>query len=121
MDLERFYKRVGIKLAIVPATQALKAADRDLIKTAWESLHAVLDVNELTRNTADDPVPEELADPLIDMVAATLVDDFGLGEPRRSAIRGEGLFGLPAASPAERRLRKVLSLPGLEKSHNEFY
>jgi len=121
MELERYYKRVGSKLAILGAKQAMQPEDRDTIKHAWLTLHAMLDKNGLALDGPDEEIPDHVADPLIDMLAAILVDDFGIADPRRSAIRGEGLFGLPNASPAERRLRKVLAVPGLEVKHNEYF
>jgi len=43
------------------------------------------------------------------MVAAVSVDDFMLGEPKRTQIASEGALGLPTTSPAERQLRKILA------------
>jgi len=119
MELERFYRAVGLKLTIVAGSQPMQADDRDTIHHAWASLHAMLDENGLAIDGPDKPVPDQIVDPMIDMLAATLVDQFGLTEPRRTQIRGEGMFGI--GSPAERRLRKVLAVPGLDIKHNEYF
>jgi hypothetical protein len=118
---EMFFRRVGQKLAIVSASDPMTAADREVILNGYMAVHSTLTAFDLYPGAVEDEVRDDLADALIDATAAVLVDVFGIQEPRRSAIRAEGLLGTPVTSPAERRIRKVLCVPATDPPDNEYF
>jgi len=109
MILEDFQRRVAQKLAVLPVSGTLNANDADVIQKAYEGLLHELGEHSLSWWNADESVPDPYADCLIGMVAASVVDDFTIPEPRRSQLIGQCAFGLPQASVNERRLRALTS------------
>lgn len=120
MDAETLYRRVGQKLGIVAATQAMSAEDRSLIESAYESAHHQLDLYGLVSWSFEDDIPIEAGNPLVSVIAAQVVDEFGLEEPRRSLLIAEGGIGLPSTSLAERQLRKMSYAAGVEMDPEYF-
>jgi hypothetical protein len=116
-----FLKRVANRLGVLPIGQALGAEDADLILTAYSGLLAELAEHRLVWWSADEDVPEEMVEPLSGMVAASVVDDFSIAEPRRSMLISQHGFGLPVASVSERRLRAMQRAPGDAPAEIEFY
>ena len=102
-------ERVGRKLGVLAAGNSLSAEDANLISERCRSLQKQLDELGIAQIDFDDGIDELIDNIIVAMVAALLVDDFMLGEPKRSQIASEGALGLPVASPAERQLRKILA------------
>lgn len=111
MNLTEFYDKVARKLGVLAVGEQMSADDADMIRGSYRMLVSLLEFHKLATWDADEPVPDHLAQILIDMVAAHLVDEFELPEPRRSTLRAEGMFGAASATLAERRLRAVLAVP----------
>jgi hypothetical protein len=120
MEPAAFRQRVGQRLGIVPAAASLSAEDDALVSEAYKSL-----MGELTEHGlcmwGPETVPTQYADALIGMTAAMLVDEFGISEPRRSQLIATHAFGLPVASPGERRLRAMVRIESNDDSEPEFY
>ena len=102
-------ERVARKLGVLAVGNSLSAEDGELIGERCLSLQKQLEALEIVTIDFDEGIDELYDDIIVAMVAALLVDDFMLPEPKRSALAREGILGLPAASPAERQLRKVLA------------
>lgn len=111
VTLEDLYQRAGAKLGIVRANESLSAEDGDLMGDTYASLHDQLLSEGLLTWSATESVPDWAAPILVDFMAALLVDHFGIEEPRRTALRAEGILGNAPVSPAERKLRRQLALP----------
>ena len=111
MELADFQRRVAQKLAIIPVSGSLSAEDGDVIQKAYETLNEELGEHGLSWWNPDEAVPDKFADVLIGMVAAALVDDFTIPEPRRTALIAQHGWGLPVPSVNERRLRKLAAVP----------
>jgi hypothetical protein len=116
ITLADIYQRTGAKLEILRADENLEAEDGDLIADAYIGLHdQLLSEGLMTWGKADD-VPEWAAPILVDMLAALLVDQFGVEEPRRSTVKIEGILGSSPIGMAERKLRRQLALPYVPNS-----
>jgi hypothetical protein len=102
-------ERIARKLGVLAVGNTLSAEDGELIGERCLSLQKQLESLEIVSIDFDDGIDELIDDVIVAMAAALLVDDFQLGEPKRSKIAGEGVLGLPIASVAERQLRKVLA------------
>lgn len=102
-------ERVARKLGVLAVGNSLSAEDGQLIGERCLSLQKQLEALEIVTIDFDEGIDELYDDIIVAMIAALLVDDFMLPEPKRSTIAREGILGLPVASPAERQLRKVLA------------
>lgn len=102
-------ERIARKLGVLAVGNSLSAEDGDLIGERCLSLQKQLEALEIVTLDFEAGIDELYDDIISAMVAALLVDDFMLEEPKRSTLAREGILGLPAASPAERQLRKVLA------------
>lgn len=109
--LADFYQKVGAKLGIVRSDESLSAEDAALVASAYAGLHEQLLSEGLTTWSASDELPEWACPIMVDMVAAVVVDDFGVEEPRRAALIVGGQLGMSPVSLAERKLRRQLALP----------
>lgn len=109
VSFPQFKERVARKLGVLPVSNSLSAEDAELIGEKCDAVQRQLVELEIAQVDFEDGIDELLADCIIAMVAALLVDDFMLGEPKRSKILGEGILGLPTTSVAERQLRKLLA------------
>lgn len=116
IPLAELFQRTGAKLEILRADESLDAADGDLIADAYTSLHDQLLSEGLMTWSKTDDVPEWAVPIMVDMLAAMLVDDFGIEEPRRTVVKIEGVLGSSPVSPAERRLRRQLASPYVPNS-----
>lgn len=122
MLLADFQRRVAQRLAVLPVGGTLSAEDAEVIQGAYDNLLQELGEHDLAWWNADEAVPDRYSDCLIGMVAANLVDDFTIPEPRRSQLIGQGAFGLPATSIAERRLRALTRVgPSGSRVEIEYY
>jgi hypothetical protein len=104
-----FKERVARKLGVLAVGNSLSAEDGELIGERCLSLQKQLEALDIVTLDFQEGIDELYDDIIVAMVAALLVDDFMLEEPKRSTLAREGILGLPAASPAERQLRKVLA------------
>jgi len=111
VSLADLYQRTGFKLEIIRATEPLSAEDGALIAATYVGLHDQLMTERLTNWGVTQDVPEWAAPIVVDMLAALLVDEFGLEEPRRSIVKAEGILGAAPVSQAERRMRRQFSSP----------
>jgi hypothetical protein len=111
IPLAEIYQRTGAKLEILRADESLGAEDGELIAETYAGLHDQLLTEGLMTWGVTDEVPEWAALIVVDMLAAMLVDQFGLEEPRRSIVVAEGILGNSPVSPAERKLRRQLAQP----------
>jgi hypothetical protein len=102
-------ERVARKLGVLAVGNSLSAEDGDLIGERCLSLQKQLEALEIVTLDFEAGIDELYDDIITAMVAALLVDDFMLEEPKRSKIAQEGVLGLPAASVAERQLRKIVA------------
>lgn len=105
----QFKERVARKLGVLPVSNSLSAEDAELIGEKCEAIQKQLEDLDIAAIDFNDGIDDVMVDSIIAMVAALLVDDFMLGEPKRSKIAQEGILGLPTTSMAERQLRKILS------------
>jgi hypothetical protein len=102
-------ERIARKLGVLPVGNSLPAEDANLLGEKCQTIQRQLDALDIAQVDFVDGIDDEISDILVAMVAAISVDDFQLGEPKRSQIAGEGALGLPVASVAERQLRKILA------------
>ena len=109
VNLFAFKERVARKLGVLAVSNSLSAEDAELIGEKCEAIQQQLQDLDIAVIDFDDGIDDVMVDSIIAMVAALLVDDFMLGEPKRSKIASEGILGLPQTSVAERQLRKLLS------------
>lgn len=109
VSLPQFKERVARKLGVLAVSNSLSAEDGELIGEKCDAIQKQLQDLDIATIDFDDGIEDVMVDSIIAMVAALLVDDFMLGEPKRSKIAQEGILGLPTTSMAERQLRKILS------------
>lgn len=121
MILEDFQRRVAQRLGVLPVSGTLAAEDAAVIQGAYEGLVLELGEHSLAWWNADEAVPDTFADVLIGMVAAALVDDFTIPEPRRSQLIAQCAFGLPAVSSNERRLRALAAAAPVDMPEVEYF
>jgi hypothetical protein len=111
IPLADIYQRTGFKLGVIRAEENLSAEDGDLVARSYEGLHDQLLSEGLMNWGVEDDVPEWAAPCIIDMLAAILVDEFGVEEPRRTTVKAEGILGARPVSQAERKLRRQMAAP----------
>ncbi len=121
ITLENLYQRTGVKLEIVRAEESLSAEDGALIAQFWLGLHDQLLSEALMTFGVDEDIPEWAAPIMVEMLAAMLVDEFGVEEPRRSTVRAEGIVGNAPPSPAEKRLRRQVAQPYISNTLQSEY
>lgn len=109
VSFPQFKERVARKLGVLPVSNSLSAEDSQLLGEKCETIQRQLESLEIASIDLADGIDDLIADIVVAMVAAISVDDFMLGEPKRSQIAGEGALGLPVTSAAERQLRKILA------------
>jgi hypothetical protein len=105
----QFKERVARKLGVLAVGNSLSAEDSILLGEKCQTIQQQLQMLDIANIDMEDGIDDLIADIIVAMVAAISVDDFLLGEPKRSKIAGEGALGLPVTSPAERQLRKILA------------
>lgn len=109
MNVIELRKAALQKLQVLAAGEDAEAEDGLLIQQKYEALHAQLTEKELATWALDEDIPAKVQEPVIAMLAAMSVDEYGIAEPRRSTLIAAGALDLPQTSLAERQLRKVLS------------
>lgn len=108
MTLDELNALVGRKIGILASSETLTAEDDDVMDIAYTSLHAELVALGLARWGATESVPAAYADPVACLLAALVVDQFGVSEPKRSEIKSDTL-GISPAGQAEKRLRRLVA------------
>lgn len=108
---EEFQQRVAQKLQITAQGQGLAAEDAELIQLAAKSVNAQAGQAGLAFDI-ENGIDHTYVNAFAELVAAELVDDFQLPEPRRSMLKANG-WGMPGRSPAERNIRRQYSTPKL--------
>jgi hypothetical protein len=106
MTLQELKYRVLLRLGVVAAGDSPNADDGATVELRYRALYNMLESDRLTRWNLSEDIPDEYEAPIIAMTAAECARDFGNADP---GIQVEGKYGLPAASPAERQLRRLLS------------
>lgn len=109
ISLPYMKERIARKLGVLAVGNSLSPEDGELIGERCLSLQQQLEAYDIVNIDFADGIDEQYDNIIVAMVAALLVDDFMLVEPKRSQIAGEGALGLPVASVAERQLRKILA------------
>lgn len=97
------------KLRVLAAGETADADDVTLMDEKYTGLHAMLLEMGLVTWALSEDIPPKAEQPVISMLAAMTVDDFGVSEPRASVLKAEGMLKLPQASIAERQLRGLLA------------
>ncbi len=115
INFPQMKERIARKLGVLPVGNSLSAEDSVLLGEKCETIQKQLEALEIAVIDFDDGIDELIEVPIIAMVAAISVDEFMLGEPKRSKIAAEGILGLPVTSMAERQLRKILASPVVSK------
>lgn len=109
MNVIELRKAALQKLQVLAAGEDAEPEDGLLIQQKYEALHAQLTEKNLAVWALSEDIPAKVQEPVIAMLAAMSVDEFGIAEPRRTAMIAAGALDLPQPSIAERQLRKVLS------------
>lgn len=103
-----FQLRVARKLGIIHEAESLDANYAATIIDGILSIQAQIDRQGVASFDLANGVDYPYVDSLAEIVAAELVNDFQIPDPLKSQIYGQGKWGLPGRSPAERRLRDLL-------------
>jgi hypothetical protein len=111
VSLSDLTNRVAQKLGLIAVGQDVNADDGDLIGQTLTDLQEQMAVLQFGFFNFDDGVEPAYADPVAQMAAAHLVDEFGVPEPKRSQLVSMGALGIPGRSLAERRIRDLAGSP----------
>jgi hypothetical protein len=109
MTRTELYTRTLQKLGTLAAGEVASADDAALIQTKYGSLYEQLQTLGLVAWAATEDIPEYLAEPIVQMVAALNVDEFEITDPKRSTLLLGGMLHLNPPSQAENVLRKQLA------------
>ena len=101
-------ERVAQKLQLIADAESLDANYAAVIMDGLLAVQAQLSRMGIASLDVENGIDHIYVDPIAEMTAATLVDDFQIPEPRRSALIAAGKLGLPGRAPAERFLRDLL-------------
>lgn len=105
MTLVDLYRQTLEGLEVVAAGEPATPEDTQLVAKKYVLVWNQLKTHELVSWAVTEAVPDEAAQPLIDMLKFACADDFG-DEPSRYA---QGAIGLPQPALAERQLRAMHS------------
>jgi hypothetical protein len=104
-------QRTAEKLGLVATGQTVSADDGNRIGQTLLDIQETLAQRQVVFLDVLDGVDRPYADPLAHMAAAHLVDEFGVPEPKRSALQQTGGLDVPGRSWAERRIRAIADSP----------
>lgn len=104
-----FKEKVGQKLGILATSESLSAEDGALIGDKMDALERMLGEREIVQVSFADEIDVIFMEPLVAMVAAMCVDEFGVQGQERADLLNGGLLDLPVSSHAERQLRKIVA------------
>lgn len=109
MTLTQLKQRVLEKLGVLATGESPVIADATLVADRYTSLHDMLITDGLVNWTSTEDIPAWAEEPLVLMVAAASMHEFGLPAARKTELRQEGQYNLPASmggpSLAERQIR----------------
>lgn len=105
---EALQERVGRKLGIISDAESLDADYAAIIIDGLLSIQAQINRIGLASFDVANGIDYPYVDTFAEIVAAEVVDDFQIPEPKRGILYANGKFGIPGRSPAERRLRDLL-------------
>ena len=100
--------RVAQKLQLIADSESLDANYAALIIDALLAVQAQLSRLGIASLDVENGIDHIYVEPIAEMTAAMLVDDFQIPEPRRTQLVAAGKLGLPGRSTAERFLRDLL-------------
>lgn len=100
--------RVGRKLQIIGDAETLSADYAAIIIDGLLAVQAQINRIGVASFDVANGIDYPYVDPFAEIVAAELVDDFQIPEPRRSQLMAAGKWAVPGRSPAERNLRSLL-------------
>lgn len=104
-----------LKTAALQRLQVLESGENPdpddflLIGTRYNGLHALLLFKQLAVWALNEDIPAKCQEPVISMLAALAVNDFGVSPQRKQDLIAQGGLDLPSMSLAERQLRKALA------------
>ena len=101
-------ERVARKLQLIADAESLDANYAATIIEGLLAVQAQLDRLGIASLDVANGIDNIYVEPVAEMTAAILVDDFQVPEPRRSQLIAIGKLGLPGRSPAERFMRDLL-------------
>lgn len=81
--------RVAARLGLVEVGGTPSTAQETALDEAYDEVYAQLEVLYLTTWASDEDVPDEVAIPLVDLIAYWKVDDFPRSPERSAAIRAK--------------------------------
>jgi hypothetical protein len=113
MNTTQLRRKVLEKLQVLAADEPVSAADGQIVQAAYESLHAILIIDDLVTWVVTEDIPDEFEGPMVAMTAAELVDEFHCPDGLKVKILLEGKYNASPTSFAERQLRRLTS-PGYE-------
>lgn len=109
MTLTQLKQRVLEKLQVLASGESPNIADATIVGTRYTSLHEMLITDGLINWTPTEDVPTWAEEPIVLMVAAASMHEFGLPAARKAELRHDGQYNLPSSqggpSLAERQLR----------------
>lgn len=108
MTLEDFYTTVLRKLKVVPPNGTALAEDRARVVEVYPQVHAMLLSEGLVEWGVTEAIPDKFVLPLSSIVAYQLAESFSIPQEDVAKLKVEGSLFEPAASLAERQLRKLL-------------
>ncbi len=92
--LATVYNRCLRRLNVLGRLQTANSEDTaDMVK-AYLEVYDFLDRKNLVSWDVDDEVPNEFVNQIIALMAKNRLDDYSVGEPRRSQIRADAASGL---------------------------
>lgn len=109
--------RVARRLQLIAETESLPANYGDTIADALLSVQGQLNALGVASFDVENGIDHAYVDPLVDMAAAELADEFGLPEPRRTIVKSQAL-GMPGRSMAERRMRALFPARKIQTEHD---
>jgi hypothetical protein len=107
MTLNSLFRKAIEKLEIIAAGEDVEPEDQAFFASKYVSLYGLLSGMRLVSWGPDDPIPDEMEIPLVNMLAWVCASEYG-EDQNRFAI--EGSVGLPTPSLAERQLRQMLAV-----------
>lgn len=95
------------KMQVISPDMPVSSEDMAIMTEKYTGLHALLS-RDVINWQLNDSIPAESSEALASILAAYAVNDFGIGEPRRSSLKAEGALFAPQMSPAELQLRRSI-------------
>ena len=118
MTLTNLYRKTLERLQVAAAGEPTDPDDTLLVAAKYTALYAMLLELSLVAWAADEAVPDNVALPLVEMLAFASAGEFGQ-DPNAYA---NGALGLLSPSLAEQQLRRVLALQYVsEPAQSEYF